>query len=327
MPYRPELPIPAALLTTQDWHFIDESLEPPFSPSSAYIVESPSVVQPPHSPSAAALPVPHPLSREASEDDSFISDPSNAQSSTMSPKLPSLPDPSQYPDPYPFRPPRWNHGISTPTLSSADSSSGSTRSSAYTSSARSGDYGHVHVALGLDDSNMSMGISTDDVARILARESGPSSASQRTRTPYAEENRWSDRYSQSVRSRSSSIGGRGEVASELGSPALRPAPSFDQGWASVDERDEMGLTTDDETDDDGLVDEEDVPGEVEEATSAMMVAEEGRGIIVRGGEGPVVQLQVKPGMSPALAEGMKVMLSATAFRRHDALIDRIVEHA
>ena len=150
---------------------------------------------------------------------------------------------------------------------------------------------------------MSMGISTDDVARILARESGTSSSSQRTRIPYAEENRWSDRYSQSVRSRSSSVGGRAEVASELGSPALRQAPSFDQGWASVDERDEMGLTTDDETDDDGLIDEEDMQEETEaEATSAMMVAEEGRGIIVRGGEGPVVQLQVKPGMSIILTE-------------------------
>ncbi|EKM60991.1 uncharacterized protein PHACADRAFT_247267 [Phanerochaete carnosa HHB-10118-sp] len=282
MPSRPELPIPANLLAAHDWHFSDESHEAPILPST-------------------------------SEDDSFISEPSNAQFSTMSPKPPSLPDPSQYPDPYPFRPPRWNHGISTPTLSSADSSSGSTRSSAYTSSARSGDYGHVHVALGLDDSNTSMGISTDDVAKILARES-TSSSSQRIRTPYAEESRWSDRYSQGVRSRSSSVGGRGEVASELGSPALRQEPSFDQGWVSVDERDEMGLTTDDETDDDGMIDEEDTPEDMEgEVTSAMMVAEEGRGIIVRGGEGPIVQLQVKLGTTHLLIGSSSTPNAVPAF--------------
>lgn len=311
MPSRPEVPIPTALLATHDLHVPDDTLEAPISPSSAYIVESPSASLPVHSPLTAA-PASHPLSREASEDDSFISEPSVAQSSTMSPKLPSLPDPSQYPDPYPFRPPRWNHGISTPTLSYADSSSGSTRSSAYTSSARSGDYGHVHVALGLDESNMSMGITTDDVARILARESGASS-SQHTRTTYTEDSRWSDRYSQGVRSRSSSVGGRGEAVSELGSPGLRQAPSFDQGWASVDERDEMGLTTDDETDDDGLIDEEDTPEEIEEATSAMMVAEEGRGIIVRGGEGPVVQLQVRPGTTHLLIGSSSTPNAVPAF--------------
>ncbi|GJE86056.1 RhoGEF and LRR domain-containing protein [Phanerochaete sordida] len=313
MPSRPDVPIPAALLATHDLHLYDDAHEAPISPSSAYIVESPSAPQSAHSPQTAALPASRALSREASEDYSFISEPSNTQFSAMSPKLPPLPDPSQYPDPYPFRPPRWNHGISTPTLSYADSSSESTRSSAYTSSARSGDYGHVHVALGLDESNMSLGIS-DDVARILARESGTSSSSQRTRTPYAEDNRWSDRYSQSVRSRSSSVGGRGEAASELGSPGLRQEPSFDQGWASVDERDEMGLTTDDETDDDGLIDEDDTPEDMEEeVTSAMMVVEEGRGIIVRGGEGPVVQLQVNAGTTHLLIGSSSTPNAVPAF--------------
>ena len=151
------------------------------------------------------------------------------------------------------------------------------------------------MALGPDEANMSMGIKADDVAQILARETGSSSASHHTRVPFADDSRWSDRYSHSVRSRSSSMGnGKGEV--ELGSPALREAPSFDQGWTSVDERDEMGLTTDDETDDDALIDEEDEEDVEEEATSAAMVAEEGRGIIVRGNDVPIVQLQVKTGI-------------------------------
>jgi hypothetical protein len=228
----------------------------------------------------------------------------------MSPKLPPLPDPSQYPDPYPYRPPHWHHGISTPTLSSADSSSGSTRSSAYTSSARSGDYGHVHVALGFDESNMSMGISTEDVARILAKESMTSSFVQHTRPPYAEDSCLPGKYSQGLRSRSSSVGnGRGEAISELGSPALRQAPSFDQGWASVDEKDEIGLTTDEETDDDALIDEDDDQDLEEEATSAMMIAEEGRGIIVRGGDGPIAQLQVKAGMPTRLLQFIPTLIN------------------
>lgn len=142
---------------------------------------------------------------------------------------------------------------------------------------------------------MSMGIMPDDVAQILARETGSSSASQHPRVPFADDSRWSDRYSQSGRSRSSSMGnGKGEA--ELGSPALRERPSFDQGWASVDERDEMGLTTDDETDDDVLIDEEDDQEMEEEVTSAVIVAEDGRGVIVRGSDVPIAQLQVKPGM-------------------------------
>ena len=289
--------MPAALLTAHDWRISDDSqYESPVSPSSAYIVESPSQVQDLHSHPSNVPHASHPLSRQASEeDDSFISESSHSQSSILSPKLPALPDPSQYPDPYPFRPRHWHHGVSTPTLSSADSSSASTRSSAYTSSARSGDYGHVHVALGPDETNMSMGIMPDDVAQILARETGSSSASQRPRVPFVvDESRWSDRYSQSGRSRSSSMGnGKGEA--ELSSPALRQTPSFDQGWVSVDEKDEMGITTDEETDDDVLIDEDDDQEIEEEVTSAVIVAEDGRGIIVRGGDAPIVQLQVKPG--------------------------------
>ena len=291
------------------------------SPSSAYIVESPASLQ--ESPASHAPPRgPHTLSREVSEDDSFVSDSGHSHSSPHSHKVASFPDPSQYPDPYPsFRPPRWQHGMSTPALSSADSSSASTRSSAYTNSARSGDYGHVHVALGADDPNLSTGISTEDVAQLLARESGYSSS--QGRSPLVDQSRWSDLYAHSVRSRSSSVGnGKAEGVQDTDSPALRGMPSFDNGWDTVDERDEMGLTSEEETDDDAMLDDEDDEAEEEQATSAMMVAEEGRGIIVRGGDGPIVQLHVHPGVSPALTGDFRVLMPY----RHDSPSHRIVKH-
>ncbi|THH02888.1 hypothetical protein EW026_g34 [Hermanssonia centrifuga] len=124
-------------------------------------------------------------------------------------------------------------------------------------------------------------------------------SSSQMRVSTAERNRWSD-YAQGARSRSSSVG-HGLAESDAGSPALRGTPSFDRAWEAVDERDEMGLTSEDETDDDVLLDDEDEDDEEqEEATSAMMIAEEGRGIIVRGGDGPIIQLHVKPGTTHLL---------------------------
>lgn len=290
-------PTPPILLETNEWHYADDpQYDPPISPSSAYIVDSPSSIQ--NSQPTVVPHGPHPLSREASEEEpSFISETGQFHSAAHSPQLRTYPDPSQFPDPYPsYRTPHWHHGLSTPTLSSADSSTASTRSSAYTNSARSGDYGHVHVALGNDESNLSMGISTDDVAQLLAREVASSSL-QQSRKSLTDQGRWS--YAQSVRSRSSSVGNRkGDTLSEIGSPPLRATPSFDQAWASVDERDELGMTSEEETDDDILMDDEDEPEDAdEEVTSAMMIAEEGRGIIVRGDDMPITQVQVNPGKS------------------------------
>lgn len=66
----------------------------------------------------------------------------------------------------------------------------------------------------------------------------------------------------------------------------------------MDERDELGMTSEEETDDDILMDDEDEPEDAdEEVTSAMMIAEEGRGIIVRGDDMPITQVQVNPGKS------------------------------
>lgn len=81
---------------------------------------------------------------------------------------------------------------------------------------------------------------------------------------------------------------------ENGMPRLRENPSFDMGWQTVDERDEVGLTSDEETDDLGEEDDE-IDDKEEERTSAVVVAEEGRGLIVTGEGIPVVQLRVEPG--------------------------------
>lgn len=298
MSLRPHAPTPPVLLTAGLWNSEEDRQDGgQISPSSAYVVESPSTTR--QSPATIAPSGSHNLSREVSEDESFMSD-FDQPHSARSPKLPSLPDPSQYPDPYPYKPRHWQHGISTPTLSSADSSSASTRSSAYTNSARSGDYGHVHVALGGDDLHAnSMGISTDDVAQLLARETGLSSSSQ-NRAAIPDQQRWS--YAQSMRSRSSSVGNRAEPPQDTASPALRGTTSFDQSWEPVEEKDEIGLTSGEETDDDAFLAEEDMEDDgEEEATSAMMVAEEGRGVIVRADSVPIVQLQVNAGESPRKA--------------------------
>ncbi len=135
------------------------------------------------------------------------------------------------------------------------------------------------------------------------------------RVSTAERNRWSD-YAQGARSRSSSVG-HGLAESDAGSPALRGTPSFDRAWEAVDERDEMGLTSEDETDDDVLLDDEDEDDEEqEEATSAMMIAEEGRGIIVKGGDGPIIQLHVKPGMRTFPKNPLVGCSYPTLFYRH-----------
>lgn len=71
------------------------------------------------------------------------------------------------------------------------------------------------------------------------------------------------------------------------------------GWQMVDERDEVGLLSEEETDDDhGLgdeLDDTDDDEKEEERTAAIVIAEEGRGLIVRGDEVPLVQLQVELG--------------------------------
>lgn len=240
------------------------------------------------------------LARSVSESEaSFRSDSSPPLSFARPPKVPSI-DPSHFPDPYPHRLPytRTSDRPSStlPSLSSAGSSSASTRSSAYTSSGSAlatSDHGHVQIVSGEDEEvGVAVGISSDEVAKVLAGESTTASAG---RTPI-DQTRWSE-YSASIRSRSSSIGlSNTNSLHESGVPRLRENPSFDMAWQTVDERDEVGLTSGDETDDFGD-DEDGNESKGEERTSAVVVAEEGRGLIVKGDGIPIVQLKVEPGTS------------------------------
>ncbi|KAF8078424.1 hypothetical protein FPV67DRAFT_1404178 [Lyophyllum atratum] len=234
--------------------------------------------------------------------DSPLSDAHPSPTSFARPPKPPmpLPDPSQFPDPYPFRPPHY-HLNSLPALSSAGSSS--TRSSAYTSSGSalaSGDYGHVHVASG-DDDSLGVGITSDAVVRLLANDPNSSSSARgiQSRAP-VDQSRWSETYSASVRSRSSSIGNINPgIAQENAPPKLQQKPSYDMGWQAVDERDETGMS-EEETDDDHPLDDEEEEEKEEERTSAVVIAEEGRGLIVHGDSVPIVQLNVPPGTTHLL---------------------------
>ena len=82
--------------------------------------------------------------------------------------------------------------------------------------------------------------------------------------------------------------------SETTGPTLNEKKSFDVSWQTVDERDEIGLTSEEDTDEEGPIDEDD--GEDVLPTHAMIVAEEGKGVIVRGDDTPIVQLQVSSGL-------------------------------
>lgn len=243
--------------------------------------------------------------RSVSEgESSFLAESPPARSFARPPKAsPSLPDPSQFPDPYPFRAPHHHLTSTPPALSSAGSSSASTRSSAYASSGSalaSGDYGHVHVATGEEEeTSVAVGITSDDVVQLMVSDSHASSSAfgSQSRVPI-DQTRWSE-YSASIRSRTSSVGPSNIEAA----PRLTQKPSYDMGWQAVDERDEAGLSSEEEDDDHGLgddLDDEDEEEKEEERTAAVVIAEEGRGLIMRGDGIPLVQLQVEPGMTKHL---------------------------
>lgn len=153
----------------------------------------------------------------------------------------------------------------------------------------------MHVALGADEPEAGVGITTDDVVQLLAQDPTNSSSAVQARAPI-DPPRWSGYYTNNSRSRSSSGGNpRLDTGPETAAPILNEKKSFDMSWQAVDERDEIGLTSEDETDEDGVIDEDD--GDDDLPTSAMIIAEEGLGVIVRGEDTPIVQLQVNAGMS------------------------------
>ena len=124
-------------------------------------------------------------------------------------------------------------------------------------------YGHIHIASGDNEEiGVAVGITLDDVARVFSGETNTLFAG---RTPI-DQTRWSE-YSASIRSRSSSVRHINTQALHKNNPPrLSENPSLD--------RDKVGLTSGDETDD--LCDEEETADEKpEECTSMVVVAEEG----------------------------------------------------
>lgn len=143
------------------------------------------------------------------------------------------------------------------------------------------------VANGEDDPSVGVGITSDEVVQLLGQHSSSSS-----RTPVDAPTRWSQLRS-GPRSRSSSV-----ADSRVNSLALSSSskPGSDGEWRVLGEREEIGLTSESETDDDACLDLEDEDGDEEEQpTSAMVIAEEGRGVIVRGEGGSIHSIQAPPG--------------------------------
>ncbi|KAF9036417.1 hypothetical protein BDZ89DRAFT_1100599 [Hymenopellis radicata] len=288
---------------------IDNQWTPPFSTDirpglSANHSESVITLNSPSSPNFLPGQSFHsPLIRSASEgESSFQSNVGRSRSLSRSSKSMLGTDPSQFPDPYPFRPPHHHLVSSPPGLSSADSSSASTRSSAYASSGSamvSGEFSHVHVVSGDDDASVGVGITSDAVVQLLASDALSSSSVQgmQSRAPI-DRTRWSEG---SIRSRSSSIGNTtSSHGHEHYVPRLHEKPSFDMGWHTVDERDEVGISEED-TDDDPSLDGDDYDDEDEDdRTSAAVIAEEGRGLIVQGDSVPLSQLSVELGTTHLL---------------------------
>jgi hypothetical protein len=247
-----------------------------------------------------APPLPSYLTHSSSEPDEVpYSESSPPRPSSSLPKASTLPDPSQFPDPYPLRSSQYLSS-GPPTLSSGGSSIASTRSSAaYTSSGSafaSGDYGnHVHIASTDDDQAIGVGITSDDVVHLTNQDLSMSSSVSHSRAPI-DQSRWSQSYSGSIRSRSSLVRSNSISGHENGIFSLQQKVP-DLSWEPVDERDEVELISDPDSEDTD-VDVDDLPeGEhEEERTSAIVIVEEGRGLIVRGDGVAVADLVVQPGV-------------------------------
>lgn len=229
------------------------------------------------------------------------------------PKSATLPDPSKFPDPYPYG--LSHHPASaTPALSSAGSAS--TRSSGYTnpgstisSSSMSVDYSHVRVVSGEEtesdrlSNGIGLGVVSDSVVEMLARASNGSSLSSGSRKSHGAPRARARHSSHSRKTRTP--GQSGEHAPEMslervGLPLpLRSQPSYDTSWQmGDDDREDYGITSEEEIEyGDHQSDIEDVDKEEQdqEPTSAAILADEGRGLIVRGDGIPITQLNVQAG--------------------------------
>ncbi|KAF9480056.1 hypothetical protein BDN70DRAFT_857500 [Pholiota conissans] len=222
------------------------------------------------------------------------------------------------------------HHRPTPPLSSA--SSASTRSSAYTSIGSAlayADYAAVHVASPDDDPHShALPIPSDALVHMLASDPAQSSSARGLIPRNPDSSRWSESYSASIRSRSSSLGNG--LASTVPpplpshdphiSPPLSQKPSYDLTWRSLDEKDEGGLMSEEETDDDpGLDsleaddDDDDDDDKDDERTSAAVIADEGKGLIVHGDSVPINQLHIQPGTTHLLIGSSSTPNAVPAF--------------
>ncbi|KAJ6519549.1 hypothetical protein C8R45DRAFT_951875 [Mycena sanguinolenta] len=196
----------------------------------------------------------------------------------------TLPDPNQFPDPYPYR---QQHSLSSTPPALSSSSSGSARSSAYTSGGSGGsalvaDFSHVRVAS--NDNDDDGRITSDSVSQLIERD-----------LPAQDHSHWSEA---SIRSRSSSVGASSN--DHHMSPHLEPKKSYDMGWQfSPDERDELAAS-EEETDEDPILLPDEDDQDDEERTSAALIAEEGRGMIVQGEGVALNDLVVLPGTTHLL---------------------------
>ncbi|KAN0125127.1 hypothetical protein V8E52_001679 [Russula decolorans] len=282
-----------------DWSlpYVPHSFSHSRPPSASHSVESPLPVSQDPVP-----PVPSYKARSSSDSDEIpYSESSPPQPFFRLPKTSALPDPSQFPDPSPFRPHQYLSS-GPPTLSSGGSSIASTRSSAaYTSSGSalaSGDYGNnVQIASNDDEQAIGVGITSDDVVHLANQDPAVSTVSH-SRAPI-DQSRWSQSYSGSVRSRSSLVRSNSSSGHDNSISSLQPKP-LDLSWQPVDERDEVELISDPDTEDTDLEVEDVSEEHEEERTSAIVIAEEGRGLIVRGDGLAVADLAVHPGTTHLL---------------------------
>ena len=100
------------------------------------------------------------------------------------------------------------------------------------------------------------------------------------------------------------------VPAGAGAVPLRSQPSYDTSWQFVnDDREDYGITSEEEGDygdhqsdiDEGDKEEQE---QEQEPTSAAILADEGRGLIVRGDGIPISQLNAQNGVFPNLFMGI-----------------------
>ena len=309
---RPHTPnhLPSASTSTHTFSTDEEELDwsLPYAPHSFSHSRPPSTPHSIDSPLPVSQdpvpPVPSYKARSSSDSDEIpYSESSPPRPFFRLPKTAALPDPSQFPDPSPFRPHQYLSS-GPPTLSSGGSSIASTRSSAaYTSSGSalaSGDYGNnVQIASNDDDQAIGVGITSDDVVHLASQDSSVSTSVSHSRAPI-DQSRWSQSYSGSVRSRSSLVRSNSSSGHDNSISSVQPKP-LDLSWQPVDERDEVELLSDPDTEDTDLEVEDGSEVHEEERTSAIVIAEEGRGLIIRGDGLAVADLVVHPGTTHVLS--------------------------